>query len=118
MNPNNEKLELSSLSNGDYKIHFRTANLAGSLSSIKTLQLKILPPWYKNSLLYFLVAIFISLIVYWLHKRKINKEQEALHNKLIKEQDVLLKEKAIENDKKIAQLKNESLKSEVKLKQS
>ena len=112
----NEKLELSSISNGDYKIHFRTANLAGSLSSIKTLQLKILPPWYKNSLLYFLVAIFISLIVYWLHKRKINKEQEALHNKLIKEQDVLLKEKAIENDKKIAQLKNESLKSEVKLK--
>ncbi|MDO5980073.1 transcriptional regulator [Flavivirga spongiicola] len=112
----NEKLELSSLSSDDYKIHFRTTNISGALSSVKTLQLKISPPWYKRRLFYLIAVLFISLIIYWLHKRKIDKEQEALHKKLIKEQEELLKEKAIENDKKIVQLKNDSLKNEVKLK--
>ncbi|WP_142785513.1 helix-turn-helix and ligand-binding sensor domain-containing protein [Changchengzhania lutea] len=111
-----DKLELSNLSNGDYKIHFRTTNLSGEVSLIKTLQLKISPPWYKNSFFYLIATLLISLIIYGLHKRKIKKEQKALHNKLIREQEILLKEKAIENDKKIVQLKNESLKNEVKLK--
>ncbi|MDO5988983.1 transcriptional regulator [Flavivirga amylovorans] len=112
----NEKLELSSLSSDDYKIHFRTTNISGELSPVKTIQLQISPPWYKRRLFYLITALLISLVAYWLHKRKINKEQEALHKKLIKEQEELLKEKAIENDKKIVQLKNDSLKNEVKLK--
>ena len=114
---NNEKLELSSLSNGDYSIYFRTANFSGETSSEKILlRLKILPPWYKNGFLYFIAALLISLVFYWLHRRKVKKEQVALQDRLITEQEVLLKEKAIENDKKIGQLKNESLKNEVKLK--
>lgn len=112
----NEKLELSSLNNGNYKIYFRTADVSGKKSKIKMLQLEIEPPWYKHPLLYFIAALLISLIVFGLHKRKIKKEQEVLRQKHIKEQQILLKEKAIENDKKIVQLKNESLKSEVKLK--
>tara|TARA_R110002049_G_scaffold72237_1_gene186337 strand:- start:1517 stop:4315 length:2799 start_codon:yes stop_codon:yes gene_type:complete len=112
----NEKLELSSLSDGNYKIHFRTTNVSDKKSKIKTLQLVISPPWYKNTLFYFISVLLISLIVYGLHKRKINKEQKALHNKLLREQEALLKEKAIENDKKMVQVRNESLKNEVKLK--
>ncbi|GAA3653099.1 helix-turn-helix and ligand-binding sensor domain-containing protein [Flavivirga jejuensis] len=112
----NEKLELSSLSNGDYTLHFRTANLLGDISSKKDLNLSVAPPWYKHRLFYFLLALLISSITYTLHKRKINKEQKVLHNKLIREQEILLKEKAIENDKKIVQLKNDSLKNEIKLK--
>lgn len=112
----NEKLELSSLRNGDYNVYFRATNLSGETSLVKTLKLKVLPPWYKTSLFFLLSALLISLVVYWLHKRKINKEQKILQAKLLREQETLLKEKAIENDKKIVQLKNESLKSEVKLK--
>ncbi len=112
----NEKLELSSLSSGYHKIHFRTANILGSSSPKHVIQIYISPPWYQNSLFYVLVALLSGLLIYRLHKRKINKEQQALQNKLVREQEVLLKEKAIENDKKIVQLKNESLKSEVKLK--
>lgn len=51
-----------------------------------------------------------------MHKRKIEKEQKLLHDKLVEKQEILLKEKATENDKKIVQLKNQSLKNEVKLK--
>ncbi len=112
----NEKLELSSLSSGYHKIHFRTANILGNSSPENKIQIYILPPWYQNSLFYVLAALLGSLLIYWLHKRKIKKEQQVLHNKLVREQEVLLKEKAIENDKKIVQLKNESLKNEVKLK--
>ncbi|WOD45181.1 helix-turn-helix and ligand-binding sensor domain-containing protein [Hwangdonia lutea] len=111
-----ERLELSNLSNGDYSVHFRATNLSGDVSSVKTLKLKVLPPWYKNSLFFLFTGLLISLLAYGLHKRKINKEQNALHEKLKIEQETLLKEKAIENDKKIVQLKNESLKNEVKLK--
>lgn len=112
----NEKLELSNLSNGEYRIHFRATNLSGDVSMVKSLNLKVLPPWYKNSLFFILTALLISLFVFWLHKRKIEKEQKALQSKLLREQENLLKEKAIENDKKIVQLKNSSLQSEVKLK--
>ncbi|TGV02164.1 helix-turn-helix and ligand-binding sensor domain-containing protein [Flavivirga rizhaonensis] len=112
----NERLELSSLSNGDYSIHFRATNLSGEVSPEKIIQITILPPWYKNSLFYLIMALIIGGVVYGLHKRKIKKEQKILHDKFVKEQEILLKEKTIENDKKIVQLKNQSLKNEVKLK--
>ncbi|PQV51427.1 regulatory LuxR family protein [Jejuia pallidilutea] len=111
-----EKLELSGLSNGDYNVYFRTANFSGDVSEPSIFRIKILPPWYKNIFFYLLILLLLSGLFYGLHKRKINKEQKLLHDKLVKEQEVLLKEKAIENDKKIVQLRNQSLKSEVKLK--
>lgn len=112
----NEKLELSRLGNGDYLINFRLVNMSGEFSPIKSVSLKVLPPWYKNVIFYIIVAFLLGLIFYYLHKRKIKKEQNLLHQKLKKEQEILLKEKVVENDKKIVQLKNDSLKNEVKLK--
>lgn len=115
----NEKLELSNLNNGDYAILFRAANNLGKKSSNKELKIKVLPPWYKGSygilLFVFLLSLFL-MIMYYLHKRNITKEQRVLQYKLVKEQRELLREKTIENEKRIIQLKNESLKNEVKLK--
>ncbi len=111
-----EKLELSGLSNGDYKVYFRTSNVSGEVSAQNVLNITILPPWYKNKWFYLLLISLGSILFYGLHKQKINKEQKRLHDKLVKEQEVLLKEKTIENDKKIIQLKNQSLKNEIKLK--
>ncbi|WP_430409335.1 LuxR C-terminal-related transcriptional regulator [Kordia sp.] len=111
-----DKLELSGLSNGDYKIHFRTSNFSGETSDEIIVNITILPPWYKNGWFYIIVGLLGCVLFYWLHKKKIKKEQRLLHNKLVKEQEILLKEKVVENDRKIVQLKNESLKSEVKLK--
>ncbi|WP_027137592.1 helix-turn-helix and ligand-binding sensor domain-containing protein [Gaetbulibacter saemankumensis] len=112
----NEKLELSRLSNGNYKIHFRAGNISGDVSQEKVLSFTILPPWYKDGLFYLVLLIFVFVISYILHKKKIEKEQNILHQKFIKEQEALLKEKAIENEKKLVQVKNKSLKNEVTLK--
>lgn len=111
-----EKLELSGLSNGNYKIRFRASNFSGEVSEESVITMKILPPWYKNIFFYLSVLLLALGLFYWLHRRKISKEQQLLHDKLVKEQEVLLKEKAIENDKKIVELRNQSLKNEVKLK--
>ena len=114
-----EKINLSNLSNGDYEILFRTVNDFGEVSSNESMSFEVLPPWYKGSLgfaLYTFLAMLTILIVYFLHKRKIKKEHKLLLLKYQNEQKLLLREKTIENDKKIVHLKNESLKNEVKLK--
>lgn len=115
----NEKLELSNLNNGDYSILFRASNDLNEKSPSKKLKIKILPPWYKGKsgiMLFIFILSLLLIIMYYLHKRKINKEQRVLQYKFVKEQRELLREKTIENEKRIIQLKNESLKTEVKLK--
>lgn len=111
-----EKLELSGLSNGEYTLHFRTSNFADEVSEKNIIRITILPPWYKNVFFYAILSLLAVGVFYWLHKRKINKEQKLLHDKLVKEQEILLKEKAIENHRKLVELKNKSLKTEIKLK--
>ncbi len=114
-----EKLELSNLNNGDYKILFRTSNTSGSVSPTTSIALTVLPPWYKTIkgfILFMVLALLSVFVIYTLHKRKIKKEQDLLTQQFELEQKELLKEKTIENDKKIVELKNEALKNEVKLK--
>jgi DNA-binding CsgD family transcriptional regulator len=114
-----DKLELSNLKDGDYTISFRASDNFGHISDIESIKIKILPPWYKDTLgfaLYFFIGLLVAFIFYMLHKRKIYKEQRLLQLKLKKEQREALREKAIENEKKLVEIKNQSLKNEVKLK--
>lgn len=114
-----EKIELSNLSSGTYTILFRTSNNLGNNSNITSLKLNILPPWYKNKFgiaLYTFLILLIIYIFYALHKRKIYKEQKLLQLKFEREQKEMLKEKTLENERKIIELKNDALKNEVKLK--
>jgi len=114
-----EKLELSNLTNGDYEILFRSTNSSGTSSPTTSIQLTVLPPWYKTVKGFFLflfLAAISAIIFYALHKRKIKKEQELLTQQFELEQRELLKEKTKENDRKIVELKNEALKNEIKLK--
>jgi len=114
-----EKLELPNLNSGNYTLLFRTSNNFGITSEITHQKIHILPPWYKNrygfALYTFLLLAMLS-IFYVLHKRKIIKEQKLLQIKLRKEQREMLREKTLENERKIVELKNEALKNEVKLK--
>lgn len=114
-----EKLELSNLGDGEYTIFFRASNNFGGKSDIASLKIKVLPPWYKNRIgfaLYGSLIILTLIIFYALHKRKIDKEQRLLQLKFEQEQRELIKEKTLENERKIVELKNEALKNEVKLK--
>ncbi|RXJ51542.1 transcriptional regulator [Gelidibacter gilvus] len=115
----NDKLEFSNISYGDYEFRFRTANHLGKKSASRSLMVKVLPPWYRSAPGYLLfIALFVSTLTlfYYLHHRKIKKEQMLLHLKFEEEQKIVLKEKAIENERRIVELKNESLQNEVKLK--
>ncbi|HKK11634.1 MAG TPA: LuxR C-terminal-related transcriptional regulator, partial [Flavobacteriaceae bacterium] len=114
-----DKLELSNLSSGNYTLLFRTSNGFGGTSEITSQKIHILPPWYKNKYgfaLYAFIVLLITMGFYALHKRKIIKEQKLLQLKLKREQREMLREKTLENERKIVELKNEALKNEVKLK--
>ncbi len=115
----NGKLELPNLGYGDYDLRLRTKNDYKATSKDISLNLKVMPPWYKSKmgfLLYGILGLLISLLMYYLHKRKIRKEQNFLRRKYDEDQKELLREKSLENEKQIVQLKNESLESEIKLK--
>ncbi|MDO6769235.1 MULTISPECIES: LuxR C-terminal-related transcriptional regulator [Cellulophaga] len=112
-------LELSSLKDGSYTILFRTSNPLGQFSEATKIQLEVLPPWYKSTLgflLYTILFIIVVLLIYYFNKKKNEQVQKQLKIKYAKEQEKLLKEKTLENEKRIIQLKNESLTNEVKLK--
>ena len=113
------KVELSNLTDGNYNMLFRTSDNAGNASPIKSLHIEVYPPWYRDTagyVLYFLFACLIIFIFYTLHHKKIAKEQRLIKIKYQKEQQKLLREQTLENEKHIVQLKNESLQNEIKLK--
>lgn len=115
----NDKLEFSNISYGDYEFLFRTANQLGNTSTPRSLKVKVLPPWYRSAQGYLLfAALLVSTLIlfYILHRKKIKKEQRLLQLKFEAEQKIILKEKTIENERRIVELKNESLQNEVKLK--
>lgn len=115
----NENLVLSNLKNGDFEVLFRATNKSGQTSEVKALKLHVLPPWYKSSLgflLYFIAALILTGVFYFLHKRKMYKEQRRLQIELKREQQHLLREKNIENERKLVEIKNEALESEIQLK--
>ncbi|MFB9053211.1 LuxR C-terminal-related transcriptional regulator [Formosa undariae] len=114
-----DKVEFSSLKDGDYTISFRTRGNSGNISSTQDLHIDVLPPWYRDTfgfLLYALVAILIVILFYVMQNKKIAKEQRLIKIKYQKEQQKLLREKTLENEKQIVELKNESLQREIKLK--
>lgn len=115
----NNKLELTNLKDGVYTIAFRTSNYLGESSKSSTIKINVLPPWYKDTLgivLYLFLAVLVLIIIYVFNKRKIKRHQRLLKIKFAKEQQEILRQKTLDNEKRIVQLRNESLKNELKLK--
>lgn len=114
-----DKVEFSNLKDGDYTIAFRTSDNYGNVSEALVINVDVFPPWYRDKLgllLYLLVTGLIVALFYVMHHRKIAKEQRLIKIKFQREQQKLLREKTLENEKRIVQLKNESLQNEIKLK--
>lgn len=115
----NNTIELTNLIEGDYKIQFRAQNDFGNISPIETLQFEINPPWYRGTLgflLYILIFVLAIFTFFYVQKRKILRQQRLIKIKYQKEQQKLLREKTLENEKRIVQLKNEALQSDIKSK--
>lgn len=112
-------IELVNLKEGDYNLEFKASNDFGNTSAIQKLKFEILPPWYRGTIgfiLYVFLSALIVLVFFYMHKRKIAKEQRLIKLKYQKEQKKLLREKTLENEKHIVQLKNEALQNDIKLK--
>ena len=115
----NDKLDLYNLTEGLYTLSIRSNNNYTAPSPVINICFEVNPPWYRAKtgfILFLLIVSLIGFIFYFLHKRKIAKEQLLLQLELENKQAIILKEKAIENEKKLVSLRNEALKSEVKLK--
>ena len=115
----NRNLELNNINHGTYDLLLRTRDDSGNTSTVEKLFLDVSPPWYKGTLgfiLYVLLLFGFIGLFYYLHHKKIQKEQRLIRVKYQREQHKLLREKTLENEKNIVQLKNESLQNELKIK--
>ena len=115
----NGVLEFSNLADGTYNLAIRTVGYNKDTSPILPLEFTVLSPWYKGTtgfIIYAILLIVSSLIIYLLYKRKIKKEQNLLQLMYEETQKKILEERTQDNEKEIIQLKNESLKNEIKLK--
>lgn len=112
-------LEFSNLADGKYNLSIRTVGFNNEKSPVLPLEFMVISPWYKSTpgfIIYIFLIIFLGLSIRYFHKRKIKKEQSLLQFKYEETQKKLLEERTRENEKEIIQLKNESLKNEIKLK--
>lgn len=75
-----------SLFEGDYVLQLKAVNSDGVWSDVRTLELEILPPWYRTWWFYGLMCALISLVVYAVVRRII-----FLREKRLKEQAVFEK---------------------------
>ncbi|RED46300.1 YXYXY domain-containing protein [Winogradskyella eximia] len=115
----NNTIELTNLIEGNYKIEFRAKNDFGNISPIQSLTFEINPPWYRGTLGILIYLLIFALAIYtffYVQKRKLIREQRLMKIKYQKEQQKLLREKTLENEKRIVQLKNDALQSDIKSK--
>ncbi|WP_299099330.1 LuxR C-terminal-related transcriptional regulator [uncultured Winogradskyella sp.] len=115
----NNTIELTNLIEGDYKIKFVANNDFGNVSPIQSFEFEIKPPWYRGALgilLYILIFALAIIGFFYVQKRKVLRQQRLIKIKYQKEQQKLLREKTLENEKRIVQLKNDALQNDIKLK--
>ncbi len=115
----NGKLEFSNLIDGVYELSFRVSNNNGNFSKESKLEITVNPPWYRGPLgimIYSFLFMAIVFLVKNYNKRKLRKQQLTLKKDFEKEQVVILKQKEIENEKQLNELKNITLKNELILK--
>lgn len=75
----------SNLPGGDYTFKVRAANKkAGKENNIASLQVKIIPPFWKQWWFFVLCALFISAAIYAMYRYRINEllKRQAIRNKI------------------------------------
>lgn len=116
---NNGNLEFSNLSYGKFKLEVRSIDANGNISNSSFFSFKVLPPLYKSKtaqIVYLAILLLALVLFYLLHRRKIAKEKRIMLLKYEESQKRAMEEKALENEKELVNVKNESLKNEIKFK--
>jgi DNA-binding CsgD family transcriptional regulator len=110
--------EYTNLKEGNYIFHVRAKNIHGQLSNVATFEFTILPPWYRTNWaysLYIFLALIASIIIFFLFELRYKKKTEIITEE--KEKEITRIDSELKtSEQKLEHLKNEKLKSEIKLK--
>jgi DNA-binding CsgD family transcriptional regulator len=109
------EINFQNLPSGEYTFRITPEN--GSPYSEVSMNFYIKPVWYQSltaKIIYVVIFILIFGLIILLNRRKIRK----LHEKHRQEQNQLLEIEKAENEKRLAQIRNENLRNEIKLRNS
>jgi ligand-binding sensor domain-containing protein/DNA-binding CsgD family transcriptional regulator len=110
--------EYTNLKEGQYTFHVRAKNIHGQLSNVSTFEFTILPPWYRTNWAYgtyFFIGLVLSVLVFLFFELRYKKKTEIITEEKQKEITRIDSELKT-SEQKLEHLKNEKLKSEIKLK--
>ena len=108
-------VEFQNLPKGDYNFKIATKNNISR--QVYSASFEIDPPWYKSTafrLLYIALSVLCIGFLFILNKRK----RERLHAKMELEQQRKYEKRVAENEKELAELRNQNLRKEIRLKNS
>ncbi len=110
--------EYTNLTEGDYTFHVRAKNIHGQISNVATYEFTILPPWYRTTWaygLYIFLALITSVLIFLIFELRYKKKTEIITEE--KEKEITRIDSELKtSEQKLEHLKNEKLKSEIKLK--
>jgi len=112
-------INLSNLSYGKFSVEVRAIDEIGNVSKSAFFNFTVLPPLYKSNAARMLYLVLLSLLmamVYLWYRKKIIKEKKSMLLAYEESQKKAMEEKAIENEKELVNVKNDSLKNEIKFK--
>lgn len=112
--------EYTKVPNGKYTFHLRSKNLHTGMINDASLEVVILPPWYKTifaNIMWVLLVILLSVGVYMLISRRITKSRKALEKRKEEEYAALemqARHDSMVKDMEIATLRSEHLEQDIK----
>ncbi|TDS17508.1 ligand-binding sensor domain-containing protein [Sphingobacterium paludis] len=112
-------IDFTNLHTGNYTFNVRIIAANGLVSAITSLSFQILPPWYLQwpaLLLYVLLTVVAFVFARKMIIEKIKRDKLEIRNKLQLRQQELLRKESEQNEKKLMELKNEQLTTELEAK--
>lgn len=108
--------DFTNLSSGKYVFKVRAKIDDSLVSEITTFEFRILRPWYLSNwaILFYLIIIACALILgKKIYERKLQKDSQKISDRLLSEQEEILKQEAEANEKQINKLQTEKLQAEL-----
>ncbi len=114
--------EYTNLKEGDYTFQIKAVNAFNAESEIKSFHFTVRPPVFRSRVAYIFYSLILGLIItgnfYYIRKGifKTRMREKLKHEKRLAHREKLFREQTTLSEKEIINLRNESLRSEMKYK--
>jgi len=108
--------DFTNLGRGSYTFKVRAKINEETISEITTFRFQVLPPWYGSNwaIAFYALAAVIALIAgKYIYEAKLNRDQQAISQKLQAEKEEFLKKEAEATEKQIIKIQTEKLQAEL-----